>query len=70
MVPKLKRIGLVLRLQGKFGGDVFLTLTWPQNHFCIPHGGLVGPGMGPLVFKSTLAPFLTGHDMAVTRKWA
>ncbi|BBY08760.1 aminomethyl-transferring glycine dehydrogenase [Mycobacterium noviomagense] len=43
---------------GKFGGDVsHLNL---HKTFCIPHGG-GGPGVGPIVARSHLAPFLPGH---------
>ncbi|ORW11719.1 aminomethyl-transferring glycine dehydrogenase [Mycobacterium kyorinense] len=43
---------------GKFGGDVsHLNL---HKTFCIPHGG-GGPGVGPVVARSHLAPFLPGH---------
>ncbi|HYB39593.1 MAG TPA: aminomethyl-transferring glycine dehydrogenase [Mycobacterium sp.] len=46
---------------GKFGGDVsHLNL---HKTFCIPHGG-GGPGVGPLVASSHLAPFLPGHPLA------
>ena len=46
---------------GKFGGDVsHLNL---HKTFCIPHGG-GGPGVGPTVARSHLAPFLPGHSMA------
>jgi glycine dehydrogenase len=46
---------------GKFGGDVsHLNL---HKTFCIPHGG-GGPGVGPVVARSHLAPFLPGHPMA------
>ncbi|MBO0864687.1 MAG: aminomethyl-transferring glycine dehydrogenase [Mycobacterium sp.] len=46
---------------GKFGGDVsHLNL---HKTFCIPHGG-GGPGVGPLVARSHLAPFLPGHPFA------
>jgi glycine dehydrogenase len=46
---------------GKFGGDVsHLNL---HKTFCIPHGG-GGPGVGPLVACSHLAPFLPGHPLA------
>ncbi|HUH72274.1 MAG TPA: aminomethyl-transferring glycine dehydrogenase [Mycobacterium sp.] len=46
---------------GKFGGDVsHLNL---HKTFCIPHGG-GGPGVGPLVARSHLAPFLPGHPLA------
>jgi glycine dehydrogenase len=46
---------------GKFGGDVsHLNL---HKTFCIPHGG-GGPGVGPLVARSHLAPFLPGHPYA------
>ncbi|OBI51934.1 glycine dehydrogenase (aminomethyl-transferring) [Mycobacterium kyorinense] len=42
---------------GKFGGDVsHLNL---HKTFCIPHGG-GGPGVGPVVARSHLAPFLPG----------
>jgi glycine dehydrogenase len=46
---------------GKFGGDIsHLNL---HKTFCIPHGG-GGPGVGPLVARSHLAPFLPGHPYA------
>jgi glycine dehydrogenase len=46
---------------GKFGGDVsHLNL---HKTFCIPHGG-GGPGIGPVVARSHLAPFLPGHPLA------
>jgi glycine dehydrogenase len=46
---------------GKFGGDVsHLNL---HKTFCIPHGG-GGPGVGPVVARSHLAPFLPGHPFA------
>jgi glycine dehydrogenase len=46
---------------GQFGGDVsHLNL---HKTFCIPHGG-GGPGVGPVVTRSHLAPFLPGHPMA------
>jgi glycine dehydrogenase len=46
---------------GKFGGDVsHLNL---HKTFCIPHGG-GGPGVGPVVVRSHLAPFLPGHPYA------
>jgi glycine dehydrogenase len=46
---------------GNFGGDVsHLNL---HKTFCIPHGG-GGPGVGPLVARSHLAPFLPGHPLA------
>jgi glycine dehydrogenase len=46
---------------GKFGGDVsHLNL---HKTFCIPHGG-GGPGVGPVVARSHLAPFLPGHPLA------
>jgi glycine dehydrogenase len=46
---------------GKFGGDIsHLNL---HKTFCIPHGG-GGPGVGPLVARSHLAPLLPGHRMA------
>jgi glycine dehydrogenase len=45
---------------GQFGGDVsHLNL---HKTFCIPHGG-GGPGVGPLVARSHLAPFLPGHPL-------
>ena len=48
---------------GKFGGDVsHLNL---HKTFAIPHGG-GGPGVGPVVARSHLAPFLPGHIMAPT----
>ena len=46
---------------GRFGGDVsHLNL---HKTFCIPHGG-GGPGVGPVVARSHLAPFLPGHPLA------
>jgi glycine dehydrogenase len=43
---------------GKFGADVsHLNL---HKTFCIPHGG-GGPGVGPVIAKSHLAPFLPNH---------
>ena len=43
---------------GFFGADVsHLNL---HKTFCIPHGG-GGPGAGPIVVRSHLAPFLPGH---------
>lgn len=46
---------------GKFGGDVsHLNL---HKTFCIPHGG-GGPGVGPVVAREHLAPFLPGHPYA------
>lgn len=43
---------------GDYGADVsHLNL---HKTFCIPHGG-GGPGMGPIVVKKHLAPFLPGH---------
>jgi glycine dehydrogenase len=45
------------------GGDVsHLNL---HKTFCIPHGG-GGPGVGPVVAKAHLAPFLPGAGNAVT----
>jgi glycine dehydrogenase len=46
---------------GKFGGDIsHLNL---HKTFCIPHGG-GGPGVGPVVARAHLAPFLPGHPYA------
>ena len=46
---------------GKYGADVsHLNL---HKTFCIPHGG-GGPGMGPIGFRSHLAPFLPQHVSA------
>jgi glycine dehydrogenase len=43
---------------GKFGADVsHLNL---HKTFCIPHGG-GGPGVGPVIVRSHLAPFLPNH---------
>ncbi len=43
---------------GKFGADVsHLNL---HKTFCIPHGG-GGPGVGPVIARSHLAPFLPDH---------
>jgi glycine dehydrogenase len=45
---------------GHFGADVsHLNL---HKTFCIPHGG-GGPGVGPIVVKAHLAPFLPGHPL-------
>ena len=44
---------------GKFGADVsHLNL---HKTFCIPHGG-GGPGVGPVIARSHLAPFLPNHS--------
>ena len=43
---------------GRFGADVsHLNL---HKTFCIPHGG-GGPGVGPVIARSHLAPFLPNH---------
>ena len=48
---------------GKFGADVsHLNL---HKTFCIPHGG-GGPGVGPVITKAHLAPFLPNHPMDAT----
>ena len=45
---------------GKFGADVsHLNL---HKTFCIPHGG-GGPGVGPVISKAHLAPFLPNHPL-------
>ncbi len=45
---------------GKFGADVsHLNL---HKTFCIPHGG-GGPGVGPVVSRAHLAPFLPNHPL-------
>jgi glycine dehydrogenase len=45
---------------GRFGADVsHLNL---HKTFCIPHGG-GGPGVGPVVARAHLAPFLPGHPL-------
>jgi glycine dehydrogenase len=45
---------------GHFGADAsHLNL---HKTFCIPHGG-GGPGVGPVVVKAHLAPFLPGHPL-------
>ena len=45
---------------GKFGADVsHLNL---HKTFCIPHGG-GGPGVGPVIAKKHLAPFLPNHPL-------
>ena len=45
---------------GKFGADVsHLNL---HKTFCIPHGG-GGPGVGPVITRAHLAPFLPNHPM-------
>lgn len=51
---------------GRFGADVsHLNL---HKTFCIPHGG-GGPGVGPVVVRKHLAPFLPGdpRDLTSTR---
>ncbi len=48
---------------GKFGADVsHLNL---HKTFCIPHGG-GGPGVGPVVAREHLAPFLPNHPLDPT----
>ena len=48
---------------GKFGADVsHLNL---HKTFCIPHGG-GGPGVGPVISKAHLAPFLPNHPLDET----
>ena len=48
---------------GKFGADVsHLNL---HKTFCIPHGG-GGPGVGPVIAKAHLAPFLPNHPLDET----
>jgi glycine dehydrogenase len=48
---------------GKFGADVsHLNL---HKTFCIPHGG-GGPGVGPVIARAHLAPFLPNHPMDST----
>ena len=48
---------------GKFGADVsHLNL---HKTFCIPHGG-GGPGVGPVISKAHLAPFLPNHPLDST----
>ena len=45
---------------GKFGADVsHLNL---HKTFCIPHGG-GGPGVGPVICRSHLSPYLPNHPM-------
>ena len=45
---------------GKFGADVsHLNL---HKTFCIPHGG-GGPGVGPVITRAHLAPYLPNHPM-------
>ena len=45
---------------GKFGADVsHLNL---HKTFCIPHGG-GGPGVGPVICRSHLAPYLPNHPL-------
>ena len=45
---------------GKFGADVsHLNL---HKTFCIPHGG-GGPGVGPVISKAHLAPYLPNHPL-------
>jgi glycine dehydrogenase len=48
---------------GEFGADVsHLNL---HKTFCIPHGG-GGPGVGPVIARSHLAPFLPNHPFDST----
>jgi glycine dehydrogenase len=48
---------------GKFGADVsHLNL---HKTFCIPHGG-GGPGVGPVIAKAHLAPYLPNHPLDLT----
>jgi len=48
---------------GKFGADVsHLNL---HKTFCIPHGG-GGPGVGPVIARKHLAPYLPNHPLDVT----
>lgn len=48
---------------GKFGADVsHLNL---HKTFCIPHGG-GGPGVGPVISRAHLAPFLPNHPLDST----
>lgn len=45
---------------GKFGADIsHLNL---HKTFCIPHGG-GGPGVGPVICRAHLAPFLPNHPL-------
>ena len=45
---------------GKFGADVsHLNL---HKTFCIPHGG-GGPGVGPVIARAHLAPYLPNHPL-------
>ena len=48
---------------GKFGGDIMHINL--HKTFCIPHGG-GGPGMGPIVCKNHLSPFLPSHSQIKT----
>jgi glycine dehydrogenase len=48
---------------GEFGGDMMHINL--HKTFCIPHGG-GGPGMGPIVCKDHLTPFLPGHSQIKT----
>ena len=50
---------------GLFGGDVMHINL--HKTFCIPHGG-GGPGMGPIVCKNHLTPFLPGHCQMETKR--
>ncbi|MBT6471348.1 MAG: aminomethyl-transferring glycine dehydrogenase [Candidatus Marinimicrobia bacterium] len=50
---------LGLCLPGEFGGDVMHINL--HKTFSIPHGG-GGPGMGPIVCKQHLSPFLPNHS--------
>ena len=48
---------------GKFGADVsHLNL---HKTFCIPHGG-GGPGVGPVIARAHLAPYLPNHPLDET----
>ena len=54
---------LCLCKPGDFGVDVMHINL--HKTFCIPHGG-GGPGMGPIVCKTHLAPFLPSHSYIKT----
>ena len=47
---------------GQFGADIMHINL--HKTFCIPHGG-GGPGMGPVVCKKHLQPYLPGHFTAI-----
>jgi hypothetical protein len=60
MLIKVVFLQVGLTSPGFVGADLFhLNL---RKTFCIPQGG-GGPGMGPIVIKKHLAPFLPSHPV-------